>query len=176
MTTIKIPRFLQDLHGKETSLFSLIAIYLMGLIVAFVVDFQMMSVVDLSTWKIIVVFVLAFDIGGGVIANYTDSTRKYYEENKRKHTIFIFLHILHGTFFALIFMDQWVLFSFMSIYAVLSCLLLASVRNKENNRIFSALLFTIGILIIFLIPCPIEVLRVIPILFFTKLILAFSTQ
>lgn len=177
MNKIKIPKILQELHGEESNLISLISTYLIGIVVTICLYFLLReSQIDLPLWKEILFLLMSFDIGGGVIANFTEGTRKYYRDQLKKHTSFILLHILHGVAFIIIFNDLWLFFSFMTIFSILSCLFLVTIKDKESKRIVSALLFTVGVLIVFLIPCSIEFLRLVPVLFFTKLILGFSGE
>lgn len=177
MNKIKIPKFLQELHGEESNLISLISTYLIGIVVTICFYFFLIdSQIDLPIWKEVLFLLMSFDIGGGVIANFTEGTRQYYRNQLRKHISFILLHIFHGVAFIIIFNDLWLFFTFMTVFSILSCLFLITINEKESKRIVSVFLFTVGVLIAFLIPCSIDFLKIVPVLFFTKLILGFSGE
>jgi hypothetical protein len=64
----------------------------------------------------------------------------------------------------------------MGIYAVSCCLAINTVKDIEYKKVISAFLFTIGLIILFIFEIPVEIIRIIPILFFVKLILAYSNS
>ena len=176
MQEINIPKYLQDLHGKKTSLLTLTLTYLSSIATATIITYSIAKQIDVSLWRIILTFILIADISGGIISNYSESTRKYYSENSKKHIIFIFMHILQPVFFIIIFQDVRNFFLFMGIYAISSCLAIYKIRNYEYKRIISSFLFIVGIIITFIFNIPIEIVKIIPILFFAKLILAYSNK
>jgi hypothetical protein len=176
MKEINIPNYLQDLHGKRTSIFVLILTYLSGLVSATVITYFIDRQLNVDLWRQILAFVLLSDISGGIISNYSESTRKHYRENSKKRIVFVFLHLLHPVLFIVIFPKISGIFLFMGIYALSCCLAIHKVTVKEYKRVLSAFLFVIGVLIVFIFDIPIDIIRIIPILFFVKLILAHSNS
>ena len=174
MKNIRIPKYLQDLHGKKTSLLILILTYLSGLVTATVITCFIAKQININMWRLTLTFILIADISGGIISNYSKSTRDYYSENSKKHVIFIFLHILQPFLFLIIFPELSGFFLFMGIYAISCCLAIYKIEDNEYKRVISSFMFIIGIMIIFIFKIPIEIVKIIPILFFVKLILAYS--
>ena len=81
MQSIKIPKYLQELHGKRSSLISLVLVYTNALLFALFFLYKIQPL-DLAVWKNILLLILVADIAGGAVANFTTSTRKYYKDNK----------------------------------------------------------------------------------------------
>jgi hypothetical protein len=93
MTKIKIPMFLQELHGEETSLLSIVMTYLTGIVFGM---FMYVYSEDLSVyWHKILLAILGLDIGGGVVANMSHNTSSYYAQRPKARWVFIVLHMLH---------------------------------------------------------------------------------
>jgi hypothetical protein len=172
---INIPKALQELHGRRTSLFSLILVYVCSLTITLIVSCYALPK-GFPVWKTILFVLATLDIAGGVIANYTNSTNQYYQEKSNLRIPFICLHVIHPILFMILFPTDSTLFIFMGVYAIVSCFILNVIRNRENQRLIAVFLVTIGITIVFAIPCNINFLRLLPILFFLKLILGFSVK
>lgn len=100
--TVQIPKFLHELHGESTSVQTLILTYLAALL---------LTVFTLGsepgwTWKTGLLVFLAFDIGGGVVANLSEGTSHYYQKNRQRRWFFIGIHSLQPMLLALIFPEQ----------------------------------------------------------------------
>ena len=91
---IKIPKVFQELHGEKPYLSTLILVYLAGIGAASIV-IAIILPEGLPTWKIIFVFILYFDIGGGVVANLSTSTNQHYQGKTRLRVGLFLLHIIH---------------------------------------------------------------------------------
>ena len=172
---INIPKSLQELHGKRTSLFSLILVYFSSLTISLIVTYYALPK-NFPIWKTILFVVAIMDIGGGVIANFTNSTNQYYQNKSNLRIIFISLHVIHPILFIILFPTESTLFIFMGVYTLFSCFILNMIRVRETQRLIAVFLLTVGTIIIFAIPCNINFLRLLPILFFLKLILGFSVN
>jgi hypothetical protein len=172
---INIPKSLQELHGKRTSLFSLILVYFSALTISLIITYYTLPK-DFPIWKTILFVIAIMDIAGGVIANFTNSTNQYYQDKSNLRIPFISLHVIHPILFIILFPTESTLFIFMGVYTLLSCFILNMIRVRETQRLIAVLLTTVGITIIFAIPCAINFLRLLPILFFLKLILGFSVK
>ena len=173
MREINIPKFLQEFHGKKASLISMIFVYVNAIIFAIVVSYFVKSE-NLNLWKEILLFVIVADIAGGAIANFTTSTRQYYKENPKLQLPFLLLHIIHPVLLYIL-LPQFISFSiFMGVFTIISIVIIRLIAHLNDLKIISIFLFIIGNAILLLIPCEIQILRIIPILFFLKIILGFA--
>ena len=80
---IQVQRYLVELFGRETTTFDLLAIIISSF------SFAGLSLIlkwnaNISIIKIIMLTILALDIAGGVLANFTTGTNNYYAESLRK--------------------------------------------------------------------------------------------
>jgi hypothetical protein len=173
MKSIIIPKLLHELHGKQASVLSLVLVYATALFFGCLVSIQIIPLA-LPAWKSILLFVIVADIAGGAIANFTTSTRQYYRENKRLQLPFLLLHILHPV---LLF---WVVPQFITVSILMGALTFVSViiirllAHNHELKVISVFLFVVNCAIILLIPCTFDYLKIIPILFFLKLIMGFA--
>jgi len=173
MKDINIPKFLQELHGKKASATSLLLVYANALLMASLILYLIIPA-DLSVWKSILLFVLVADIAGGAIANFTFSTRQYYMDNTSLQLPFLSLHIIHPILLFVIF-PQLLWFSvFMGLFTYVAVIIVRLLAQNQDLKIIAVLLVIIGSTITLLIPCHFEILKIIPILFFLKLILGFA--
>jgi hypothetical protein len=172
---INIPKAFQELHGRRTSVFSLILVYVCSLIITLIVSCYAIPK-GFPIWKTIVFIFATIDIAGGVIANFTNSTNRYYHDKSNLRIPFISLHVIHPILFMILFPTESTLFIFMGGFTLISCFILNMIRNQENQRLVAVFLVAVGVTIVFAIPCGINFLRVLPILFFLKLILGFSVK
>jgi len=94
---IKVHRFLGELFGRETTGFDLLAIIISS------ISFAALTLIlkwneDISILNKITLTILALDIGGGVVANFTTGTNNYYAESLSKRYFFILFHLFSHQF------------------------------------------------------------------------------
>jgi hypothetical protein len=172
---INIPKSFQEFHGKRTGLFSLILVYISAFSISVITLYYALPK-EFPIWKTILFVILIMDIAGGVIANYTNSTNHYYQNKGNLRILFISLHAIHPILFIILFPTESTLFIFMGVYTLSSCFILNMLHVGESQRLMAVFFTVIGVSIIFAIPCDINFLRLLPILFFLKLILGFSVK
>jgi hypothetical protein len=172
MKSINIPKHLQELHGKRASVVSLVLVYANALIFAIVISY-LIQPLDLAVWKSILLFIIVADIAGGAVANFTASTRQYYRENHKLQIPFLLLHIIHPLLLFLL-LDFQPLFIFMGFFTFVSVTIIKLMGHRNYSKISALILFIIGTAITLLIPCSLDYLKIIPVLFYIKLILGFA--
>jgi len=172
---INVPEFLQEFHGKRTSLFSIILVYLSALIVSAIISLQFLPK-GFPAWKTTIFVIVVMDIAGGVIANFTNATKIYYQDKPIKRILFLSLHIIHPLLFMILFPKEIALFTLMGVYTLLSSFILNVLSPGETQRLLAVFFVTVGITIVFVLPSEFVFLKLLPILFFLKLILGFSVK
>ncbi|MCW9705729.1 hypothetical protein [Fodinibius salsisoli] len=172
---VTIPKVLHEFHGTKASIPDLILTYLAACIAASVVYFFIPA--DFVLWKQIMLILLALDIGGGVVANFTEGTTRYHENNPKLRLFFIApLHLVHPAILVILFPTQ------MGIIAINATLIIActySVNAIKGYKLQKAvapllLLLVIAINIVSQIPDPI--ISFLLILLAVKLILAYAVR
>ena len=86
---VKIPPFLNEVHGNSSTIGELTVVYGFGLLVGTSLLYisnketkqRPLSEKPLKTWQKLLLFTVGVDIAGGVIANLTKSTSNYYASN-----------------------------------------------------------------------------------------------
>lgn len=94
MKSIRIPKAFHEVFGKESTVLEL------TLTLAFaILSTVLLLTKTYSEWQgfevfqIVVILILAFDISGGVIANFTFSTNNQYKDSEKARLIFIAAHV-----------------------------------------------------------------------------------
>jgi len=172
---VNVPKYLHELHGESPTMFSLLMTYFTGLIVGLLV-IVFISSSGMPIWKKLILFILYLDIAGGVVANFSSSTKRYYEKHVELRYYFIFLHFLHPLLFILLFPDSVYYFIYVGLFTIIACLFLYQVKNVEVQQTFASFLLVAGVLISFFFNLPLKVLYSFAPLFMTKLIIGFSVK
>lgn len=172
---IKVHKSLHDLFGRETTRLDLIAI-LLGAIALSILTQMLCHDSELSLTKKIVLAFLTLDIGGGVIANFTEGTNNYYSENIKRRYLFVLLHILQPLILMWIFPENIKVISAITFYTLISSLIVTTIKDITTQRITAATFLVIGILLIYLFQFSDQALQLIFMMYLIKLILAFSVN
>jgi hypothetical protein len=170
-----VPAYLHELHGENPDLLTLIATYMTGLIAGFLIIFNI-GCASMPVWKTILLFILYIDIAGGIVSNFSTSTRLYYQKMEKLRILFIFLHLIHPGLFILLFPDSYSYFGFAGFYTIIACLILHKIRNIENQQTCASLMLVAGILISFFFDLPFIILYTFAPLYMIKLIIGFSVR
>ena len=173
MQSINIPKYLQELHGKQASVVSLVLVYTTALFFGFFIS-TIIQPLDLAVWKSILLFIIVADIAGGAVANFTTSTRQYYRENKQLQIPFLLMHIIHPLLLILLLPDFQLLFIFMGVFTFISVSIIKLLGHRNYSKISVLILFIIGTSITLYISCSLDYIKIIPVLFFIKLIVGFA--
>jgi len=172
---IKVHKSLHELFGQETTWFDLFAI-LLGSILLTIVTQILCIESELTTAKKIVLAVLTLDIGGGVIANFTEGTNNYYSENIKIRYLFILTHFLQPLVLLWIFTENLFFILIITLFTLISSMIVTVIKDYGIQRIAAISFLLIGVLISFLLPFSNQVLQLILIVYSIKLILAFSVN
>ena len=170
---IKVPKYLHELHGEYPDIFTLIVTYLASIIsgiLAIIFTYNL----GLSAWKSILLFILYADIAGGVISNFSSSTKDYYRTNKSLRIPFILMHLIHPALFILLFPYFADYFIYVGLFTILACLILAGINKKEIQLTTALFLLFLGTSFSYFFKIPVNFLFSFAPLFMTKLLIGFS--
>ena len=169
---IKISGFLQELHGEETTVFSIFLVYFTGIALGLFFFFHGPEFQSgLHRWLLAGI---AADLGGGVVANMTQSTSEYYAKRPKTRWIFIFIHIIHPVLL-------WIIFPKMTgiLFIGGTTLIFASIVNAtsglSNQRIVSAALLVFNLMLLLIFNLDLMALILLAV-FSMKLIVGFAVR
>lgn len=173
---VKVPRFLYEIHGKNPTALDLWLTYAAG-IIGGVVGVVLAQTSGIDLWKALLVGLLFFDIAGGVVANFTVSTRMYYGGSRRRRILFLCLHVLQPLLMALILGDYLLLMIFTATFAVAGGLIINLLKTIKSRRVLAIALTAIGVLAlsVAILSVPVFVYAF-SVLFLIKILLAFSVN
>jgi hypothetical protein len=172
---ISVLRFFHELFGQETTTLDLLAIIissfsLAGLTLILIWD------AELPVTKKTVLIILASDIGGGVVANFTTGTNNYYAESLRKRYLFIFFHLLQPSFLVWIFPSELLAILGVTIFTLTSSIIVLNTKKQYNQRIVAITLLLLDLILSTFLNYTNPLAQLIMQLFSIKLILAFSVN
>lgn len=91
---MRIPRPLHEVLGETQSPGSIVAVLGVGLVVggALLVGYAP-GLATVAPWRAAVAALLLFDLGAGVVANFTRGTNAFYAARPRMRLVFIAIHV-----------------------------------------------------------------------------------
>jgi hypothetical protein len=172
---IQVQKFLFDLFGRETTTFDLLAIVIGSLSFAGL-TLALKWNADISIFKLIILTILALDIAGGVVANFTAGTTNYYAESSRKRYLFVLFHLLQPSILIWIFPNELRPILVISISTLISSIIVLNINKHYTQRIVAITLLLLNFILSILLNYSDPLTQLFMQLFSIKLILAFSVN
>ena len=171
----KVHRLFHDLFGRETTTFDLLAIAISSLSFAGLTLILKWNA-DISNFKLIILTILALDIAGGIVANFTSGTTNYYAESLRKRYFFVLFHLLQPSILIWIFPNELQAILGISIFTLISSIIVLNIKKHNTQRITAITLLFLSFMLSVLLNYSDPLLQIVMLLFSIKLILAFSVN
>lgn len=172
---IKVQGFLSELFGREITGLDLFLI-LYGSITLTIAAQMVCVEIELSLSKKILLAFLTLDIGGGVVANFTEGTNNYYAESLKRRYLFIAIHILQPLALSWIFADNRFVILTLAVYTLVCSFIVTGIKRKSIQKTVAATMLLIVTILTFLLdPLP-QALLLILLVYSIKLILSFSVN
>jgi hypothetical protein len=172
---VSIPSYLHELHGKQASIFDLLINYTTAIIATLIIIFLARDL-SLSTYKLVILGVLALDLAGGIVSNFTEGTNNYYIEKPKMRYVFIAFHVIQPLVLIWLFPNDLVGIAIISIYTLIAMTVVNSIQEHLRQRVYGAFLMVIGLSITFLVNEMQPIVHLMLILFVVKLIVAFAIR
>jgi hypothetical protein len=172
---IQVHKFLFELFGRETTTFDLLAIVIASLSFAGLTLILKLNT-NISNFKLIILTILALDIAGGVVANFTAGTTNYYAESLRKRYFFVLFHLLQPSILIWIFPNDLQAILGVSIYTLTSSIIVLNIKKHNTQKIVAITLLLLSFILSILLNYSDPLLQIVMQLFSIKLILAFSVN
>jgi hypothetical protein len=172
---IKVHRFFRELLGRETKILDLLAIVISAFCLA-VLTLLFKWNADLSVIKKTVLTILALDIGGGVVANFTSGTNNYYAESLSKRYLFVLFHLSQPSLLIWIFPSELLALFGVTIFTLISSIFVLRSKSPNNQRIIGVTLLLLSLILTSLLNYTDPLAQLIMQFFSLKLIIAFSVN
>ena len=172
---IQVHKFLSEVFGRETTTFDLLAIIISSISFA-VLTLFFKWYADIAIIKKIILTILALDIGGGVVANFTTGTNNYYAESLRKRYLFVLFHLLQPSILIWIFPSELIAILGVSLFTLTSAIIVLYIKKQYSQRIVAVTLLLLSLILSTLLNYSVPLTKMIMQLFSVKLILAFSVN
>ena len=172
---IKVPSFFNELFGRETTRLDLFLI-LAGSITLTIATQLLSSGIELSLSKKIVLAFLTLDIGGGVVANFTEGTNNYYSESTKRGYLFIIIHILQPLILGWIFANNIFSILILTVYTLICSFIVRVIRQKNTQKSSATTMLLTAAILTFSLGFSPQALQLILLVYSIKLILSFSVN
>jgi len=172
---IKVHRFFCELFGRETTSFDLLAILIGSVSLAGLTLFFKWNA-DFSVIKKTVLTILALDIGGGVVANFTSGTNNYYAESLSKRFLFVLFHLAQPSLLIWIFPSELVAILGVMLFTLACSIIVLRLNSPKNQRIIAVTLLLLTMILSALLNYTDPMAQLIMQFFSIKLILSFSVN
>ena len=171
----KVHRLFHELFGRETTTFDLLAIVISSFSFAGLTLILKWNA-NISIIKIITLTILALDIAGGAVANFTKGTNNYYNESLSKRYFFVFFHLIQPTILIWIFPNDFLLILGLSLFTLTSAIIVLKIKKHDMQIIVAVTLLLLSFVLSTLLNFSDLLTQLFIQLFSLKLILAFSVN
>jgi hypothetical protein len=172
---IQVHKFLVELFGRETTTFDLLAIVIASLSFAGL-TLALKWNANISLFKLIILTILALDIAGGVVANFTTGTTNYYAETLRKRYFFVLFHLLQPSILIWIFPNELQAILGISIFTLISSIIVLNLNKHYTQRITAITLLLFSFILSIFLNFSDPLTQLLMQLYSIKLIMAFSVN
>lgn len=168
---------MKGLYGAGPDVSGLVLIHLAGLATGIAAMLMLPTGEELGFASRVIVFVLAVDVGGGVVANGTRSTNDWYATQPlRLSYLFLVVHIVQPLLLSLVVGVHWSTSVFLYLYQFGAGGLVLSIRRTDLQTPMAAGLLTLGVLLYFVFFLPSPALSWFGVLYLIKLVMMFPVD
>ena len=177
MKKLKVPKFLHELHGEQTNIAELLLIYGFAVIGPVILYFTTRTgLPELAWWRTLLLFVIAADLSGGIIANLTYGTTAFYEKRQWRKAVFILAHAAHPAVLFLLTREQLPFWVYTGGITLFFSFLTAFAFRQPRQQFFGFIAVCISVAFGFILFGTTPFYRTVSILYMLKLIYSFSVD
>lgn len=134
------------------------------------------DLLQLPLWRTVLFMVVAFDIIGGAVANFSVSTDRYYAQNGKKRWIFFAEHIVHFLlFYVAIGGNYWFWISIFA-YTMSTGVIVNLIRERRVQELAASAFATAGCIAFYGFNFLVPLMSWFPAVFMIKIIIGFAVQ
>ncbi len=146
---VTIPRPLRVIHGESATLFHVLLVYAVGVLFGVLaLVFAFSRVEALPWWKAALLFLVAADVSGGVVAFFTPGTGAYYAGRPGLRWGFLFIHFVQPGLLCLLFGGRLAYWGFLYVFTMAAASLVNVIRGRDRQEPAAAALLVIGIVVL----------------------------
>ena len=176
-SVVRIPGPFRLIHGETATLFDVLLVYVVGIVFGLLaLLFAFTRVEALPVWKAALLFVLAADVSGGVVAGFTAGTDAYYGSRPGLLWGFIFMHFIEPGLLFLLFDGKVAYWIFLYAFTVAAASLVTIIPGRARQQGAATALVVIGIVILLPIGLSTPFLAWFGPVYMLKLILGFAVR
>jgi len=172
-----MPRFLHELFGEETNQKTLITTLVFSVVMTlFTAWLGQDHLATLRVYQLILLIILMVDIYGGIVANFSVGTSKYYMKHPVLRRIFVIIHP-HAFFIFLLSGMPWLYGLYSYAFLVAASYITSRIPKRNLQELLAILFVLVGIIINFILFKQVETyIRLLSLALIIKLIYAFSVE
>jgi hypothetical protein len=146
---VTIPRAIQVLHGECATVSGLLVVYSTAAVFGVLaLVFAWSRVADLPWWKSALLFLVAACASGGVVANFSASTDRYYARRPGLRWAFIFVHVIGPAALYFLFDGRLAYWVFLYVYTVAAASIVNVIQERNRQEVAAASLLVLDIVIL----------------------------
>lgn len=174
-TKLKVKGIFTELFGREIPLHDIVLILLGALAVTIAIELVCIDI-ELMLYQNILLVILALDLGGGVVANFTEGTNNYYFESAERRYIFIVMHVLQPLLLSWIFAYNPFVIVFLTGYTLTCSFIITSITSPSVQKSLAATMLVVAVVLTFVTGITPLALQILLLIYALKLIFAFSVN
>ncbi len=173
---IVVPKVFHEILGTQTTLLEITLILVPSLLIIVMLFYTNWNNISSLPWiSLVIIFILAFDLAAGVIANFTYGTNKYYSARPKFRKFFIAIHV-QPLVFSWLTGHYWTEGLVVWLYTVIMAFVIDSLSGHPSQRPLAAAALTVGIAtLVFFASLPTYFMLILA-LYMIKLILSFPVN
>ncbi len=146
---IRIPKVLREVHGEEAPLFDVVFSWVAAIVAAAIVVVRPAARPStIAWWEVALVAVIAADLAGGVVANFTSGTDRYYAARPRLRIGFLLLHVVQPTLMYLAIGGPIEVWAAIPAYTIIAALVVNALPDGKQIAV-AGFLTVLGIFVCF---------------------------
>ncbi|SFL73504.1 hypothetical protein SAMN04487943_103342 [Gracilibacillus orientalis] len=174
MKEVYIPAFFHEVFGEKQKVIHIVTIFLFGAILSSALFYMYSDWFEaLAWWRLVLVFLLVFDVFSGCIANFTESTNQFYANSKIKRIVFISIHV-HLLIIAALLQLSLVLVVFVWLYTIVCAFIIQAIQSHQQKFV-AGLLLAAGVAWIPMLDMH-PFMLIVSLLFMMKVLFSFSVD
>ena len=172
---IAIPAALVKLHGEQSTLPDVIATHAVAYLMAAFIGWLSWQE-GLAGWQVGLLAVLGGDIAGGVVANVTAGTDRYYGARAQLRKVFLATHVIQPLVLWWLFPESYLVIAATAAVTLCSSLAVDLFADPPLDRTWAAAGMVVGCAVVIALQPPSAALILLLVLYVAKLTLCFSPR
>lgn len=172
---ISIPTALVKLHGEQSTLPDVVVTHAVAYLIT-ALNGWLGWQYGLAGWQVAVLAVLTVDIAGGVVANVTAGTDRYYGDRPRLRKVFLGTHVIQPLILWWLFPESYLVILAAMAVTLCSSLAVDLFADPPLDRTWGGAGFVVGSAVVIGLQPPSAALTLLLLLYVAKLTFSFAPR